>query len=266
MERNQFGLLRWDSRVILHPALGKRFTWIAKCASAASGTIHMFFDRPHIKYVYFMELKKIWAPFEYSWGWGINIVSLSRSRCFYLGRYDYFWDFYWQKPVAPHDYGKGELLPIGSAPFIPEYAPEPIGPSEWMPTWWKSPPMQRYIPEAYRTDRETMEFFHGKYLTSNYFTMADWLKRVRTMYLQCCRDAYYRKFGPQYVNEVVKPYDDPTLPPPAEQPPAPGGAGPARLGEKPKTSQLILQLDIQGELGTMLAALHGSLTGSIQTK
>jgi hypothetical protein len=219
------------SNIIL-PSLRKRIYWILTCGGLAGANIICFdYLKSNISR-YFLEVNYIFVPIRYPWGWSLTPTTLSPKRCFYLGQWPNFWDYANQRIVYAHHLWTYKFAPMGNAPIMYNYdslmssfeAREKLG--------IEGTPIEEFIPEAYKNDRETMEFFHGKYSTDQYFAQAEVLANRQKRFNECISRNYPKSTKtPQTKVQTPKgeaefpgvPIHNLTLPPPTSSPfPHPG--------------------------------------------
>lgn len=158
--RNQFGNISGRFPLV-DPKLTKRVGWVVNCASATSFSIIEYDDWKSKLMKVFLEVKGIIFWFETGGKWLFKWITLPSPQCYYLGKFPWYWDFYYGMPISPS--GKTwTYIPI-KAPYLPTafgiHPPRPPGQIKIFPME-PSVISGEYLPLSVYT-REDISFFHG---------------------------------------------------------------------------------------------------------
>jgi hypothetical protein len=174
----------------LDSGLLKRYTWILRCGKFVGGMIHHFdYLKSNISR-YFLEVNMVLVPFRYPWGWGEVATYLDIKKCFSLGTYPNYWNYVNKKMVYAHDFMTWDIAPMGTSPIMYNYESLISSFDARKTLGIAGTPAEEFIPEAYKNDRETMEFFHGKYSTDQYFAQAEVLANRQKRFNECVSRNY----------------------------------------------------------------------------
>jgi len=193
------------SAAYVHPQLLKRYTWILRCGRFVGGFIHHFdYQKSNISR-YFLEVDSVLVPVRYPWGWGEAPKYLEIKKCFSLGTFPNYWNYYNKKIVYPHDFMTQHVAPMGNTPIMYNYKDLLSSFEARQRLGIEGTPTEEYIPELYKKDREMMEFFHGKESTEQYFLQAEALEKRKKAFEACVSINYPKPKKTPQIKTLIPP-------------------------------------------------------------